>query len=145
MTHCKVCFTPKAHIGRRRAPRTARYRKVYGLDAQGRRTLLETVMRSAAVALVLIGAFGLTVSSYARDVSLGKHTAEEVKNVCEKVGGRFSQDATGHYCSTDCHGGPGTDCVVGCKIAEPCVAQVIGSRRPTNLGNALQAPPGSPR
>ena len=89
-------------------------------------------MRSVAVPLILIGAFGLNVSSYARDVSLGKHTAEEVKSVCEKVGGRFSQDATGHYCSTDCHGGPGTDCVVGCKTGLPCVAQVIGSRRPTD-------------
>ena len=93
-------------------------------------------MRSVALPLILIGAFGLNVSSYARDVSLGKHTAEEVKSVCEKVGGRFSQDATGHYCSTDCHGGPGTDCVVGCKTGLPCVAQVIGSRRPTNLANA---------
>ena len=107
--------------------------------------MLENVMRSVALPLVLIGAFGLNVSSYARDVSLGKHTAEEVKSICEKVGGRFSQDATGHYCSTDCHGGPGTDCVVGCKTGQPCVAQVIGSRRPTNLANALQAPPGSPR
>ena len=44
-------------------------------------------MRSVALPLILIGAFGLNVSSYARDVSLGKHTAEEVKSVCEKVGG----------------------------------------------------------
>ena len=83
-------------------------------------------MRSVALPLILIGAFGVDVSSYARDVSLGKHTAEEVKSICEKVGGRISQDATGHYCSTDCHGGPGTDCVVGCKTGQPCVAQVMG-------------------
>ena len=31
-------------------------------------------MRSLAVALVLIGIFGLSVSSFARDVSIGKHT-----------------------------------------------------------------------
>ena len=48
-------------------------------------------MRSVAVPLILIGAFGLNVPSYARDVSLGKHTAEEVKSVCEKVGGRFAR------------------------------------------------------
>ena len=101
-------------------------------------------MRSVAVPLILSGFLAsrsrLTLAMYP-----SKHTAEEVKSVCEKVGGRFSQDATGHYCSTDCHGGPGTDCVVGCKTGLPCVAQVIGSRRPTNLANALQAPPGSPR
>ena len=105
----------------------------------------EIVMRSLAVPVMLIGIFGLSVSSFARDVSIGKHTAEEVKSVCDKVGGKFSQDATGHYCGTNCRGGPGTDCVVGCKTGQPCFAQVIGSRRPTTLANALQALPGSPR
>src|SRR6478735_12290764 len=99
-------------------------------------------MRSLALPLILIGAFGLNVSSYARDVSLGKHTAEEVKSVCEKVGGRFSQDATGHYCSTDCYGGPGTDCVVGCKTGQPCFAQVIGSRRPHQSFERAASAPG---
>jgi hypothetical protein len=102
-------------------------------------------MRSLAIALILIGVLGLNVSSFARDVSIGKHSAEEVKSVCDKVGGKFSQDATGHYCGTNCHGGPGTDCVVGCKTGESCIAQVIGSRRPTTLVNALEAPSGSPR
>ena len=102
-------------------------------------------MRSLAIALILIGVLGLSVSSFARDVSIGKHSAEEVKSVCDKVGGKFSQDATGHYCGTNCHGGPGTDCVVGCKTGESCIAQVIGSRRPTTLVNALEAPSGSPR
>ena len=102
-------------------------------------------MRSLAIALILVGVLGLSVSSFARDVSIGKHSAEEVKSVCDKVGGKFSQDATGHYCGTNCHGGPGTDCVVGCKTGESCIAQVIGSRRPTTLVNALEAPSGSPR
>ena len=102
-------------------------------------------MRSLAIALILIGVLGLNVSSFARDVSIGKHSAEEVKSVCDKVGGKFSQDATGHYCGTNCHGGPGTDCIVGCKTGESCIVQVIGSRRPTTLVNALEAPSGSPR
>ena len=103
-------------------------------------------MRSLAVSFILIGIFGLNVSSFARDVSIGKHTAEEVKSVCDKVGGKFSQDTTGHYCGTNCRGGgPGTDCIVGCKTGQPCIAQVIGSRRPTTLMNALEAPSGSPR
>ena len=102
-------------------------------------------MRSLAVPVMLIVIFGLSVSSFARDVSIGKHTAEEVKSVCDKVGGKFSQDATGHYCGTNCHGGPGTDCVVGCKTGQTCIAQVIGSRRPTNLVNALEAQSGNSR
>ena len=102
-------------------------------------------MRSLAIPFIFIGIFGISVSSFARDVSLGKHSAEEVKGVCEKVGGKFSQDATGHYCGTKCHGGPGTDCTVGCKTGQTCIAQVIGSSRPTTLVNALEAPSGSPR
>jgi len=117
-----------------------RFRRFQGVTA-----LPEVVMRNLAALFVLIVILGQSAPSFARDVSVGKHAAEEVENVCNKVGGKFSKDATGHYCGTDCHGGPGTDCVVGCKTGQPCFAQVIGSRRPTNLVNALQAPPGSPR
>ena len=102
-------------------------------------------MRSLVIAFSLMGIFGVSVSSFAREVSIGKHTAEEVKSICDKAGGKFSQEATGHYCGTDCHGGPGTDCVVGCKTGQTCIAQVIGSRRPTTLANALEAPSRSPR
>ena len=63
-------------------------------------------MRSLAVAVILIGIFGLSVSPFARDASVGKRTPEEVKSVCDKVGGKFSQDATGHYCGTNCRGAP---------------------------------------
>jgi hypothetical protein len=96
-------------------------------------------VRNLFLPLILIGAFGFSVSCLASEVSIHKHTAEELKSICDKVGGKFSQDTSGHYCGTDCHGGPGTDCVVGCKIDQPCFAQVIGSRRPTTLLNALQA------
>ena len=48
-------------------------------------------MRSLAVAVILIGIFGLGVSPFARDASIGKRTPEEVKSVCDKVGGKFSQ------------------------------------------------------
>jgi hypothetical protein len=100
-------------------------------------------MRRAAVPLVLLGLFGFGISCFAREVSIGKHTADEVKRVCDKAGGKFSQDATGHYCGTNCHGGPGTDCTVGCKTGQACIAQVIGSRRPTTLVNALENPAAS--
>src|SRR5215470_9154394 len=105
----------------------------------------ETLMQSLTIPFMLIVMFGLGFPALASEVSVRKHTAEEVKSVCDKVGGKFSQDATGHYCGTNCHGGPGTDCVVGCKTSQPCVAQVIGARRPTTLVNALETPSGSPR
>jgi hypothetical protein len=97
-------------------------------------------VRNLTAPLTLIGAFAVSGSVLANEVSLQKHTAEEIKTVCEKVGGKFSQDAAGYDCGTDCHGGPGTDCVVGCKTDQPCFAQVIGSKRPTTVINALQAP-----
>jgi hypothetical protein len=37
--------------------------------------------------LQLIGIFGFSVSSFARDASIGKHSAEEVKSVCDKSAG----------------------------------------------------------
>jgi hypothetical protein len=39
--------------------------------------------------LQLIGIFGFSVSSFARDASIGKHSAEEVKSVCDKSAGNF--------------------------------------------------------
>ena len=75
----------------------------------------------------------------AAEVSMQKHTAEEIKSVCDKVGGRFSQDAGGYGCGTNCQGGPGIDCIVNCKTGQVCFAQTIGSKRPKTLLNALQA------
>lgn len=98
-------------------------------------------MRILTIALASFIAFGLsTVSSSARDISLHKHSVDELKSVCSKVGGSFSQDSNGYACGTNCHGGPGTDCVVDCKNDQNCVAQVIGARRPSTIAGALQAP-----
>jgi hypothetical protein len=97
-------------------------------------------VRSVTVPLILISAFAVCGSALANEVSMHKHTAEEIKAVCDKVGGKFSQDAGGYGCGTTCNGGPGTDCIVNCKTDQPCYAQVIGSRRPTTPLDALQAP-----
>ena len=97
-------------------------------------------MRNLTVPLILIGTFAVCGSALTNEVSMHKHTAEEVKAVCDKVGGKFSQDAGVYGCGTNCNGGPGTDCIVSCKTDQPCFAQVIGSRRPTTLLSALQAP-----
>ena len=98
-------------------------------------------MRNLIVPLILVGAFSLSGSALAQEVSLHKHTAAELKSVCDKVGGRFSQDAGGYGCGTNCQGKPGTDCVIGCKNDQNCTAQVPGRGRPTNLLNALERLP----
>lgn len=96
------------------------------------------------VPCVLFGVIALCGPSWANDINLHKHSADEIKAICNKVGGSFSQDADGYGCGTDCRGRPGTDCLVSCKNGQPCYAQVIGGRRPRTVLNALQAPPGAP-
>ena len=46
-------------------------------------------MRNLTALLVLVGILWLGGSSLAAEVSMQKHTAEEIKSVCDKVGGRF--------------------------------------------------------
>jgi hypothetical protein len=100
-------------------------------------------VRNLTVFLVLIGIFGLGVDlSRASDMAMHKYTAEELKSVCDKAGGRFSQDAGGYGCGTNCQGKPGTDCVIGCKNNDKnCFAQVPGRARPTSPLNALVRSP----
>ena len=97
-------------------------------------------MRYFIAPLMLIGVLGLAGPALARDISMHKHSAEEIKSVCDKVGGSFSQGANAYGCGTDCRGGPGTDCIVSCKADQTCFAQVIGSRRPKTVLEALQKP-----
>jgi len=101
-------------------------------------------VRDFIASLIISGVLGFSVPAsvpaLAADVHLPKQTVEEMKSICTKAGGKFSQDANGYECGTDCHGGPGTDCVVFCKTGEKCIAQVIGARRPKNALSALQAP-----
>jgi hypothetical protein len=88
----------------------------------------------------LIGVLGVSAPSLARDITLRKHTADELKSACEKAGGKFSQDDKGYGCGTDCLGKPGTDCTVFCPSGERCVVQVVGGRRPHNVAEALTKP-----
>ena len=92
------------------------------------------------VPLILVGVLGLSSPSLARDITLRKHTADEIKSACDQAGGRFSQDTKGYGCGTNCHGGRGTDCTVFCPNGERCVVQVIGGRRPHNVTQALTKP-----
>jgi hypothetical protein len=101
---------------------------------------LEAAVRIWTAPLILITTLGLSSPSLARDLYLPKHTVDEMKSVCDKLGGKFTQDSSGYECGTDCHGKPGTACTVFCKADKRCVAQVMGGRRPRTVESALQAP-----
>lgn len=96
-------------------------------------------MRNLSAVFILIGAIGLSAGpDWAREITLHA-TAEELKNVCDEAGGKFSRDSGGMYgCGTDCHGGPGTDCTVSCTKDQICTGQLPEGRSPTNLLNALR-------
>ncbi len=95
-------------------------------------------MRKLTAPLVLIGALAFSGPALARDIYVGKHTADELKSICTKVNGKFTQDSTSYDCGTDCKGKPGTACNVWCRPGKRCVAQVNGGRRPHDVMSALQ-------
>ena len=97
-------------------------------------------MRHITALLVLTGALAFNGAALARDVTLPKTSPDELKSTCEKAGGKFSQDARGYGCATDCLGKPGTDCTVYCQADQKCTAQVVGSRRPHSVAEALTKP-----
>lgn len=97
-------------------------------------------MRHPIALLILTGALALSGAAFASDLTLPATTADALKAVCDKAGGKFSQDSMGYDCGTDCSGKPGTDCVVHCADGKKCTAQVIGGRRPHSVAAALTAP-----
>ena len=97
-------------------------------------------MRHSAIVLILTGALALTSAALARDLTFPKMNGEQLKSVCDKAGGKFSPDAKGVGCGTNCQGGPGTDCTVYCPAEQKCTAQVIGGRRPRSVAEALTKP-----
>jgi hypothetical protein len=97
----------------------------------------EVVVRKLIVPLILGGLFAFAGPALARDIYLPKHTADQLKSICDKVGGHFSQDSSGYDCGTDCKGKPGTACIVYCRADKRCVAQVNGGRRPHSVEAAL--------
>jgi hypothetical protein len=97
-------------------------------------------LRNLTALLVLTGALALGGGAFARDLTLPKTDAAALKSACDKAGGKFSQGDKNYGCGTNCHGGPGTDCIVHCVAGEKCSAQVIGGRRPHNVAEALTKP-----
>jgi hypothetical protein len=95
--------------------------------------------------LILSGGLALGGAALARDLTLPRTNAEQLKDACTKAGGKFSQDVSGYDCGTDCKGGPSTDCTVHCTADQTCTAQVIGARRPRSVAEALTTPEGHRR
>jgi hypothetical protein len=95
-------------------------------------------MRSVTVLLVLSGSLVIGTASMARDLHLPKTSAAELKQICEKVGGSYSEGAGRYGCATDCKGAKGTDCIVSCIADKPCDAQVFGGKRTRTVEQALQ-------
>jgi hypothetical protein len=101
-------------------------------------------VRIVTTLVILAGAIALSLAlpqpASARDLTLPKTTAEQLKAACDKAGGTFSQGEKLYGCGTDCAGKPGTDCTVNCTADKKCSAQVIGGRRPRSVADALMKP-----
>jgi hypothetical protein len=97
-------------------------------------------VRRLIAPFILIGTLAFAGTALARDIHLPNQTADELKAICTKVGGSFSQDSSGYDCGTDCHGKPGTACNVYCQPGKRCVAQVNMGRRAHTIEGALKAP-----
>ena len=82
----------------------------------------------STIPIIFAAILGFSVgSSMASETTMRKSSVEELKSVCDKAGGSFSQDAAGYGCGSNCQGKPGTDCVLNCKNNEKsCFAQVPG-------------------
>ena len=92
-------------------------------------------MRALTAFLILAA---LAAPAAARDMTLPKTTADQLKAACDRAGGKFSQGAAIYGCGTDCAGKPGTDCTVNCQAGKRCTAQVVGGRRPHTVAEALE-------
>jgi len=99
-------------------------------------------VRHLTALVILTGALAFGSAALARDMTLPKTSTDQLKNACDKASGRFSQDAKGYGCGTNCAGAQGTDCTVYCSADTQCTAQVIGARRPRSVADALTTPKG---
>jgi len=89
----------------------------------------------SALGLVL----GLVSSTaMAKDVDLGKHSENEIKSICGRVGGNFVSDGQTYGCAKKCTGGT---CAVICDKDDGCIGTTPGDRRrgPTGERGVLDA------
>jgi hypothetical protein len=86
-------------------------------------------VRILTALLVLSGSLVIGSASMARDLHLPKTSAAELKQVCEKVGGSYSDGGARYGCATDC--------IVSCVADKPCDAQVFGGKRARTVEQAL--------
>jgi hypothetical protein len=97
-----------------------------------RKSMFVTVIATATLIFACDQAF-------ARLVHLsGTHSKDELKAAC---GSHYNEDAGGYGCSTNCHGGTGNQCTVGCTNNGKCNGEVPLRGRPLGtLGAILHAP-----
>jgi len=95
-------------------------------------------LRILTALLVASGICVIGSAAMAGDLHLPKTSAAELKQVCEKVGGSYSEGGGRYGCATDCKGAKGTDCIVSCEPDKKCDAQVFGGRRIHTVAQALQ-------
>jgi len=103
----------------------------------GRRVPGEFALRYWPALLVLSGTLAFSGVALARDIHIKKMSTADLKQVCEKVNGSFTQGPKRYGCGTDCKGKPGTECIVTCESGRRCIAQVIGARVPHTAEQAL--------
>lgn len=65
-------------------------------------------------------------TAMAKDVDLGKHGADEIKSICDRVGGKFLSDGQTYGCSKACTGGT---CAVICDKDDGCFGTTPGDRQ----------------
>lgn len=85
-------------------------------------TRTKTLIMRSALVLVL----GLVSSTaMAEDVDLGKHSADEIKSTCDRLGGKFVSDGQTYGCSKKC---PGGTCAVICDKDDGCFGTTPAKR-----------------
>lgn len=97
-------------------------------------------MRSVSFTVIAVAVPTLACDqALARRITLsGTHGKQEVKAACGKF---YHEDSGGYGCATNCHGGMGTDCAVGCQNNGKCYGQVpLRGRSSPTLGGILHPP-----
>ena len=96
-------------------------------------------MRHLISFLILTGALAHSGAALAEESTLPKTNAEQLKDACNKAGGKFSQDAKSIGVVPTARAAPAPIARSTARSTK-CTAQVIGARRPHSVAEALTKP-----